>query len=165
MACPQSIGLLEQIADNLKQIMAAIKYFAEPKSVYQRNENGWTIRQVGKDLFYERIITYSAAATLTLNLPTTRSFQINRIEQIWVAADGITPDATAKDISIRLYSDIASPIFSELKSVSGDTNTDMFTIPTFESELKMTPTGMLQFYYANYTATHKVKIVVVITEL
>ncbi len=118
---------------------------------------GWTYKKEGKSIVYEQQITYSGTTT-TINLDFLTAAAVKRIDQIW-------NDGTAKDLSVRLYSDAANIYYSELKKVLADTNTSIILSPSSDQELKFPSGGRLQFYYANYTAGKICKIVTAVDEI
>lgn len=137
---------------------ASLKSLVGDPSQNTRYDYGvWTAKRKGKSVVYEYQFVY-AGVTTTINLDFLRAASVGRIDQIW-------NDATAKDISNRIYSDAGNAYYSELKAVLADTNTSIILSPTSEGELKFPVGGRLQFYYANYTAGKICKIVVAVTEL
>lgn len=103
-ACLQELSLLESIDDSLKNLVG------DPaQNTNTRYEHGvWTAKRKGKSVVYEYQFVY-AGVTTTINLDfLPAAAAVKRIDQIW-------NDATAKDISVRLYSQAASTYYSELK--------------------------------------------------
>ncbi|MDD5616323.1 MAG: hypothetical protein PHH85_08995 [Candidatus Methanoperedens sp.] len=103
--CQQELSTLQKMAASLENIYLYLTGQTSTPS-FQGNQDGWTYTHVGKSWFFNKVITYDGNAnTQDLNIP--RSFQLNRIEQIW-------NDATAKDFSIRVFSDPANIAYIEL---------------------------------------------------
>lgn len=93
---------------------------------------------------------------MTINLDFPRAIQLNRVEQKF-------NDATARDISVRHYSDPSSTVYVEYLNLAADVSTNK--IIQAGNEYKYGRNSRLQLYYANFTAGKTVEITVQADEL
>lgn len=147
----QVLKNIERLLYSLYDIQFSLYNQKELPAIF--HDNGWTVKTIGKSVTYEQTITYTGT-TLTVNRDFPVGIAVKRIDQIW-------SNATAKDINVRLYSDVSSPYYSQLKTATGDTNTSVVLSPTTDGELMFPAAGRIQFYYTNFTAGNVIKIVIV----
>jgi len=138
--CQQELSVLQKIAASVENIYLYITGQI-PTPSFQDSNDGWTRTHIGKSWFWSKMITYAGAAnTQDLILPT--SCQLNRIEQVW-------DDATAKDFSIRVYTDPGSAAYIELDTQTGNTATSRLL--QLGSEYKYPRGSRVRIYSANNT--------------
>ncbi|KPQ42201.1 MAG: hypothetical protein MPEBLZ_03251 [Candidatus Methanoperedens nitroreducens] len=146
-----TLDILKSIDKSLKEIKDALSIDNHERGSYQ----GWDYYRIGKSLFFIQTLTY-AGATMTLNLDFTKAVQMNRLEQVW-------NDATARDLSLRMYSNASNSAYVELDNAAA--NTALNRIIQAGIEYKYTAGSRLQFYYSNFTVGKTVTIVVQADEL
>jgi hypothetical protein len=122
---------------------------------FNGNDSGWKFYHIGKSWFYEQVVTYpGAAVSVDLNLP--KACQLNRIEQIW-------NDATAKDFSIRVFTDPSSSSYIELDTQTANTATSRLLQAGIEYKY---PAGSrIRIYSGSNTATKTDTIRIQVDEL
>ena len=105
--CLQELSILQNINESLKKLVSSESYIGQSGS--------WKYLHVGKSWFFEQVVTYPGAA-VSNDLILPMSIQLNRIEQIW-------NDATAKDFSIRVFTDPSLASYIELDTQTANTAT------------------------------------------
>jgi len=156
MVCGDSLTQLRNIGDHLTSLHNLIIKYFEPIP-FRGIQDGWNKIQIGKSLFYERVITYAGApGPVTYQLYLKNSSQVNRIEQVW-------NDATAKDISIRAYPNISGLGYVQLQTLTTDTNTS--ELLQLGTEFKYPAGARIDFVYENFTNAKTVQILLQADEL
>ena len=147
-ACLQELTHLENMENYLKQLVGG-------GSGFRGSSGGWSYLKVGKSWFYEKTVVYTGSEeNHDIDFPV--SVQLNRIEQVW-------NDATARDISVRVFTDPSLSYYVELRqSVS---NTLLNQIIQVGAEYKYPAGSRLRMNYQNTTGAKTVTIRVQVDEV
>lgn len=152
--CQQELSTLQKMAANLENIYLYLTGQISTPS-FQDSDNGWARTRIGKSWFWSKTIIYTGAAnTQDIILPV--SCQLNRIEQVW-------NDTTAKDFSIRVYTDPGSAAYIELDTQAGNTATSRLL--QLGSEYKYPRGSRVRIYSANNTNLKTDTIIIQADEL
>lgn len=143
MGCPESLAVLKQIEERLKQIYDSLQKMPDgfqedwlrfkienvgeamvstqlndmTRSITD-NRGIWEHEQKGKSHFYtHQKTTASASETYNLDFPVAQ-----QLNHIWIAWN----NATSKSYDIRIYNDPSVAYYVSLNKKKGDTNTSMF---------------------------------------
>lgn len=143
----QMLSRLDTIDQNIKKLTDGL---------YERgNLMGWTYYKKGKRRIYEQTVTYTGSAQ-TVNLDIECMFQLDLVVQIW-------NDATARDFSVRMFTDPSSTAYMELDAQT--VNTALNRVSQGGPEYTYPPASRLQMYYANTTAAKTCKVTVMLSEI
>ncbi len=152
MGCPKAIELLQSIDATLKYLQRA---YVIPISIRGREVGGWTFEKAGKSHFFERVVTF-AGTTMSIDLDFPKSVQLNRVEQVF-------NDATARDFSIRVFTDPSLSYYIELDTQAA--STALNRVVQAGLEYKYPSGSRLRLYYSSFTVGKTVTIRVQVDEL
>ena len=153
--------VFSQMLSRLDTIDQSMKKLTD-ESYERGNFMGWSYYKKGKRRIYEQTVTYTGSAQ-TINLDIEAMFQLDLIVQIWLDATGLVPDNTARDFSIRMYTNPASAAYAELDAQT--VNTAYNRVSQGGVEYTYPPASRIQIAYANTTAAKICKVTAIITEL
>lgn len=145
--CLAQTAILRSIDSGIKKITA--------RDTERGDKDGWSYLRVSKSWFFEQTVTYAGSAQ-SVDLTIVRAFQLNRIEQVW-------NDATARDFSIRMYTDPSLSFYAELDKQTA--NTALNRIIQAGTEYKYPASSRLRCYYENTTAAKTCRVRVQVDEL
>ena len=144
-----------QELDFLKEISNSLKILTGPNSEFRGTIGNWSYRKVGRSWFFEQVVTY-AGATQSIDVDFPNAIQLNRIEQV-------CNDATARDFSVRVFTDPALAYYIELDNQAA--NTALNRVIQAGAEYKYPAGSRLRLYYSNFTVGKTVTIRVQVDEL
>ena len=147
-ACLEELTILNKIEAHLSKLVNGDPGFRD-------NKDGWSLYRIGKSVFFQKTVVYTGSEeNHSINFPL--AIQINRIEQVW-------NDATAKDFSIRLFTDPALTSYVEL--AADTTNIATSRIIQAGTEYKYPAGARLTLNYQNTTGAKTCVIRIQVDEL